>query len=190
MIVNINLIKNYKYRLVMLSLILFSVALFLSLLFASTTFNPIQNKLKFIKTIFTITPQGWAFFTRDAREEQIYIYKIVDKKLCKLNQKHSSFDSFLGLSRQVAKLSLEIESVSGKIIKDKVATSTNWNYDEDIIGVIPKKYIEVNNPVSNPILCGDYLLVYHEIVPWAWYSSNKKLKMPAKVIKLKIICQN
>lgn len=184
------LIKNYKYRLVMLLLTLFSIALFLTLLFASTPFNPIQNKLKVVKTIFNITPQGWAFFTKDAREEQVYIYKIVGKKLYKINQKHANFDNFLGLSRQVSKLAIEVENVMGKVIKKNVATSTYWNYDENVIGLIPINNIEITNPITNPMLCGEYLFVYHKNVPWAWYSSNKNLKMPAKVIKIKVLCQS
>lgn len=189
MVVIIKFFKNYKYRLVMLLLTLFSIALFLSLLFASTPFNPIQSKLKVIKTIFNLAPQGWAFFTRDAREEQIYIYKIDNNKLYKMNQKHANFDNFLGLNRQVSKLAIEIENVTGKILKKNVATIAEWNYDENCTGVIPSKYIEIQNPVTNPILCGDYLIVYHKIIPWAWYSSNNKLSMPAKLIKLKILCQ-
>lgn len=173
----------------MLLLSLFSIALFLSLIFASTPFNPIQGKLKFVKTIFNVTPQGWAFFTRDAREVQVYIYKIENSTLTKVNQKHSNFDNFIGLSRKVSKLAIEMENVTGKIIKKNIATQTTWNYDANITGKIPTKILTVENPIKSPILCGDYLIVYHEIPPWAWSTSRKKLKMPAEVIKLKILCQ-
>ena len=182
-------IQFYKYRIIMLLLILFSIALSLSLIFASTPFNPIQNKLTFVKTIFNVTPQGWAFFTRDAREVQIYIYKIENNKLNKINQKHSNFDNFIGLSRKVSKLAIEMENVTGKIIKKNVSTPTTWNNDANITDEIPTKTLKIQNPINNPTLCGDYLIVYHEIPPWAWSNSRKKLKMPADVIKLKVLCQ-
>ncbi len=181
--------NKIRYRFVFGILAGLATFLFFSLLFASTPFNPIQYKLHFIKSIFNVTPQGWAFFTRDAREEQIYIYKISNDKLIKINQRHSNLENFLGLSREVSKLAIELENITGKFIKNDIATKTTWNYDENIYGEIPHKYFVVDNPIKKPIICGKYLVVYQENVPWAWSTSRKKIKMPAKVIKLNVKCQ-
>ncbi|MEF9479283.1 SdpA family antimicrobial peptide system protein [Chryseobacterium sp. RRHN12] len=179
----------YKYSITMLFLIIISITLFLSLLFSSTPFNPVQNKLKFTKYIFNLTPQGWAFFTRDAREEQVFIYKIENSKLYKINQKHSNIENFFGISRKVSKVGIELENVTGKILINSAALKTTWNYNENLIGKIPDKFIAVKNPIEDPIMCGDYLIVYHQPVPWAWSKNKERIKMPAKVIKLKILCQ-
>lgn len=173
----------------MLFLTIISITLFFSLLFSSTPFNPVQNKLKFIKYVFNITPQGWAFFTRDAREEQSFIYKIIDNKLYKINQKHSNIQNFFGVSREVSKVGIEIENITGNILIKEAALETTWNYNENLIGKIPNKFIIVKNPIKDPIICGDYLVVYHEPVPWAWSKNKKRIKMEARVIKLKVICQ-
>lgn len=89
----------------------------LIVMFSAIPFTPFQYKLNFIEQVFTYTSQGWAFFTRDAREEQVYIYKIGNNKLEKINQKHSNFINFMGLSRRVSKLTIETEIISNFIDK-------------------------------------------------------------------------
>src|SRR5690606_8020796 len=180
---------RHKYLIVTFICFLFGTGLFFSLLFISTPFNPIQHELPFLKNIFDITPQGWAFFTRDAREEQIYIYRIDDQNsLHKINQKHSDATNLFGLSRESSKLAIETENILYEFQNKDVFLSTDWNYDAMIIGEIPENYINVKNKINSPILCGNYLFVYHRIVPWAWSKSKKTIKMPARVIKLKIEC--
>jgi|GEM_PF-636476 len=185
-----NSILTFRYTL--LSAFLFLSALIgISVVFVSSIpFNPIQHKLDFVKEVYTYTPQGWAFFTRDAREEQIYIYKIDDSgELKKINQKHANTDNFFGISRKVSKMFAEVDIITSMIGKKKFYTTT-WNYDKNIHGEIPDNSVEVKNPIKYPVLCGDYLLVYHKIEPWAWSKSNNKMKMPAKVIKVRVLCQN
>ena len=42
--------------------------------------------------------------------------------------------------------------------------------------------------IYDPLLCGEYLLVFQKPVPWAWSKSLKKIEMPAKIIRFKILC--
>jgi len=184
-----NIIK-FKYTLFASFLFLFALVGISVVFVSSIPFNPIQHKFDFVKEVYTYTPQGWAFFTRDAREEQIYIYKINENgELKKINQKHANTDNFFGVSHRVSKMFVEADIITSMIGK-KNFYFTTWNYDQNIYGEIPNNFVEVKNPIKNPVLCGDYLLVYHKIIPWAWNKSNKKMKMPAKVIKIKVQCQS
>ncbi|MRN16320.1 hypothetical protein D1000_05710 [Riemerella anatipestifer] len=113
-----NIIRNFQYTISALFLSLFIFSTFSIILISSIPFNPIQYKINFVKQVYTYLPQGWAFFTRDARENQLYIYKINNNKLEIINQKHSNFENIMGLSRRVSKLVLEAEVVSNIIGKN------------------------------------------------------------------------
>jgi len=184
-----NNILTFRYTLLSAFLCLFTLIGISVVFVSSTPFNPIQHKLDFVKEIYTYTPQGWAFFTRDAREEQVYIYEIDEEgELKKINQKHANTDNFFGISRKVSKMFAEVDIITSMIGKKKFYITT-WNYDKNSYGEIPDNFVEVKNPIKHPVLCGDYLLVYHKIAPWAW-SNNSKIKMPAKVIKIRVQCQS
>ena len=154
---------------------------------SSIPFNPVQSNINYATEVLEYTPQGWAFFTRDAREEQVYIYSIQNNKLEKIDQKHGDITNLFGLSRKISKLGLEAEILTNFIGKENFSVTT-WNYDENLLGEIPNRFIEIKNPLQSPILCGEYVIVYHPIIPWAWSNSKKKIKMPAKVFKLKVKC--
>ncbi|MRM96251.1 SdpA family antimicrobial peptide system protein [Riemerella anatipestifer] len=184
-----NIIRNFQYTISALFLSLFIFSTFSIILISSIPFNPIQYKINFVKQVYTYLPQGWAFFTRDARENQLYIYKINNNKLEIINQKHSNFENIMGLSRRVSKLVLEAEVVSNIIGKNNFY-KTNWNFDSNLHGIIPNNKIVLKNPIKSPILCGDYVFVYHKIVPWAWSKNTRKIRMEGTIIKVRIKCQN
>ncbi|WP_313000541.1 SdpA family antimicrobial peptide system protein [Chryseobacterium gleum] len=184
-----NLFLNLRYTVATVCLGLFAIILFIVVLISSIPFNPIQYKFNYVNQVYTYAPQGWAFFTREAKEDQVYIYKIENNKLKKISQKHANISNFVGLSRKVSKMTMEVEIIATMLDKKKFPKTT-WNYDENLYGKIPDKFITIKNLIKSPILCGDYLIVYHSIVPWAWSKSAYKTKMPAKVIKVRITCQN
>lgn len=185
----IRFINKYKYTITFVIVCFFMVNLIFLIFISSIPFNPIQYKLSFVKNkVFTFTPQGWAFFTRNPREEQIYIYRIDNNgRLSRINQKHSNFDNIMGLDRKVSKISVEVQYLTSNIHKSEY-TETIWNYDENIFGKVPSKYISVINPINNPLLCGNYLIVKQKIVPWAWWSTSRKVQMPSTVVKIQTKC--
>lgn len=178
---------NFRYTILSIFLGFLGFILFSVVLFSSIPFNPIQYNANYIEEVFTYTPQGWAFFTRDAREEQAYIYKVENNKLKKISQKHADINNFIGLSRKVSKLAMEVEVIA-TLIDKKRFPQTTWNYNENLYGKVPSRFVEVRNLIKSPILCGDYVIVYHSVVPWAWSKSKRKIKMPAKVLKVRIKC--
>lgn len=95
----------------------------------------------------------------------------------------------MGLSREVSKLVLEADIISNMINKNKFP-ETEWNYNSNLYGIIPDNKITLRNPIKSPILCGDYVIVYHKIVPWAWSKNANKIRMKGKIIKVRIECQN
>jgi antimicrobial peptide system SdpA family protein len=182
-----NFVVSVKYSIFSILISILGIITVFLVFTSSIPFNPVQSDINYAEEVLMYTPQGWAFFTRDAREEQVYIYKIENNKLVKINQRHAEFRNFLGLSRKVSQLGLEADIITN-IIGKRNFTATTWNYSDNLLGKIPKRFIQIHNPIKSPVLCGDYVIVYHSVVPWAWSKSKRKIPMPAKVIKLKIKC--
>ncbi|MBN8640855.1 MAG: SdpA family antimicrobial peptide system protein [Flavobacteriales bacterium] len=153
------------------------------LLVSFAPYNPLTPSKKFKVDVSLLAPQGWAFFTRNAREPNLYIYmkdksnkiKVVDF------QKNTSSSNLFGISRSARTLSVEI----GEILK-QVDTSS-WSKSSKIS--IEQQYkqskaIEVTNKMVNPELKDTIFLEYREKTPWAWIKSYDEIKMPSKTIKL------
>ncbi|VAW14377.1 hypothetical protein MNBD_BACTEROID03-708 [hydrothermal vent metagenome] len=137
-------------------------------------------------------PQGWAFFTRSPREAQVILYEFHDDdSLIKYPQKHSSYKNIFGLDRKISKVLTEIQALKFQI-PDTLYTNYQWNYQTTEHSKLkrPLNVCKVKNGIYQPILCGDYLLVFQKPIPWAWSKSINKLKMPAKIIHLRIECND
>jgi antimicrobial peptide system SdpA family protein len=141
------------------------------------------------RIVFTLVPQGWSFFTRNPREAQAVIYEIKDGVPLPLDHKHSSIYNFIGLSRRASVIMSEMQVVKAEL-PDSIYMTTKWSYQENIVGEYPQQPFKVKNKISNPLLCGEYLLIFQKAVPWAWSKSMKSITMPAKVARVKIECND
>ena len=148
--------------------------------------NPIEITNAVDSRVFNLIPQGWAFFTRDPREAQITIYKIEnDSILTPYPQRHSSFTNLFGLKRTSSKILTELQLLKLKTT-DSLYSNLKWNYQANQYSKIPSEEFEYKNEIFNPILLGNFIVVYQKPVPWAWSKSIEKIKMPSKVIRFKI----
>lgn len=152
------------------------------------TFNTMSSKLEAKQAIFTIIPQGWAFFTRNPREGQTLLYKIEDNKIVNANFKHNSFKYKMGLDRSCTKVYTELGFIKEKVPSDAFIP-LEWNYQVEKLNNVSlesMKPFTVKNALKDPILNGKYLLVIQEPIPWAWSSNIEKIKMPAAGILLNV----
>lgn len=179
--------NKYSYSFVFILGLVWMGVFIITVFFTSIQFNPIQNKLDSKRIVYSIVPQGWAFFTRNPREAQVLLYEIKDNKPQKINHLHSSGCNLMGLNRRSSVYISEIQLVRAEL-SDSLFSDTEWNYQNSSLGYIPEKQYIVRNKVSNPLLCGEYLLVLQQPIPWAWSSKIKTMKMPAKIIRIKLIC--
>lgn len=180
---------KYRYTLVFSITILLGALIFSQVLFSSLPFNPTRATINLQKTIFSVLPQGWAFFTRSPREAQVILYSITDTGLELVSHRHSSHENFFGLSRRSTTILSELQYFK-ETIADNHYIDTEWNYQCHIYGIIPDNEVSVKNIFKNPLLCGRYLLVLQEQVPWAWLNSMENIKMPAKALSINIKCQD
>lgn len=157
--------------------------------FSVIKFNPVQDG--FVRRmVFAIVPQGWSFFTRSPREAQTIIYEISNNELTLVDHRHSSLRHLIGLNRRASVVMSEMQIVRAEL-PDSIFMTTEWNYQAGVTGKYPvASSKEVENKLFKPILCGEFLLVFQEPVPWAWSKSLSTIKMPAKAARITITCHD
>lgn len=179
-----------RYSLVFVLCALFCAAVASVAFINALPLNPARLQLSFVKETFTLIPQGWAFFTRSPREAQVLLYAASPEapgRLTPVKHQHAAAYNAFGLNRRSTQIMSELQMIKSKLA-DSLFITTNWNYQRGLYGPIPDKAVEVENIMGSQLLCGEYVLVFQEVIPWAWASSMDKIKMPAKAIKLNVVC--
>lgn len=160
----------------------------LSILFINTMqYNTLSEKFENKKIVFSLFPQGWAFFTRNPREGQVILYQKNNGKFVEVPFKHNNYRYAFGLNRTCTKVYTELGYIR-KNINDSSFKAIEWNYQEKIFTnkLDNLETITLQNPLKNGILNGKYLLVIQEPIPWAWSKNAKRIKMPALAVFLNI----
>jgi antimicrobial peptide system SdpA family protein len=169
--------------------IFFNIFLFIFLfsnLIKSISDNPIKINYSFFNLdIFNLAlPQGWAFFTRDAKEENVLFYIIGNnKELIKINMNNSNNNKNLGFSREHRMIFSKITSALNQIDKKFWRTFKDNKINTDSISVI-------NFKVKQPSLCGKYCIEVKKPIPWTLYSKlKKKYFLNSKYIIVNFNCE-
>lgn len=178
--------KNNNYIIYLVTSLVFSTWLIINIFLITVKGNPIEITNEVDSRVFNFIPQGWAFFTRDPREAQITIYKIENDTILNPHpQRHSSFTNLFGLKRTSSKLLTELQLLKLKTV-DSLYSDAKWNYQNNKFEKISTNTFAFKNEIYDPILLGDFVVVYQKPVPWAWSKSIKEIKMPAKIIRFKL----
>ncbi|WP_242592477.1 SdpA family antimicrobial peptide system protein [Corallococcus exiguus] len=158
-------------------------------LHAALPYNPLQLPFEDRFDIRLVLPEGWAFFTRDPRDERILSYlRTPDGQWLRAArtpnfQPQNSF----GIDRAARAQGVEM----GLLLEATRQLGRHACEEE------PLKCLErtpsgqkLRNESPNPTFCGQLGLVFQPAVPWAWSRSNrgKTVAMPSKVLRLDVEC--
>lgn len=178
--------QNKNYIIYLVTSLAVSFWLIINIFLVTVKGNPIEITNEVHSRVLNFIPQGWAFFTRNPREAQIIIYKIDNDSIIKpYPQRHSSFTNLFGLKRTSSKILTELQLLKLKT-SDSLYSDMEWNYQINKLEKFTTKSFEYKNEIFDPILLGEFIVVYQKPVPWAWSKSIKEIKMPSKIIKFKI----
>lgn len=153
---------------------------------SSNTDNPVHLNYSSAQRIYDFIPQGWAFFTRNPRENVVKLYKVDDHKLVYLNSTTSlSFEDFLGIKRHKRRISAELSEIISNMKKTK-----KWNEFRNIEVATAVNKIQISDTIENKfknklLKSGEYLIFSSKRMPWAWESSNAILPYKLKKIYIK-----
>ena len=153
----------------------------LSYIFKSSV--PVISDMSFEEkaSLFSFVPQGWGFFTRDPREDELVLYEMKNDTIERFTKTNSSMSSFFGVSRKNRLINVESNMLLPEI-KDSLWKSMKGRE------LILDKTSYTDTIINNFHPCnikGDFFFVMQERIPWAWSGHN--IIMPYKYAKVHII---
>lgn len=154
---------------------------------AAMPYNPIKLPLEKRFQFRTVLTQGWKFFTRNPREEDIYLFSRDPNGnwTNSLRGANGEAKNLFGIKRDTRAQGIEIGLIMSHIKQSQwVECETSPTSCLNVEGVV--KYI--NNSTPSPKICGEYGLVLPEPVPWAWSGSRKSITMPSKTVRFFVLC--
>lgn len=122
-----------------------------------------------------LLPQGWSFFTKSPRSEDLIVYKLNKNTFELLTRKNMSQDNFYGLSRFARRLGYESSLLTQNIGKDLWIDKTITDISEFVIS--EEKSVCINGKISMPVNVkqfekGIYLLIVFKPISWFYFSCN------------------
>jgi len=133
-----------------------------------------------------LLPQGWAFFTRDPREERVTAWIRRGDGWEVVDQRGSSLSAFMGLRRSASVLGVELGTLAAKLPEERWVAAADPRNPTATGATLPP--MEVRDDSVAPRLCGDLVLSKAEPVPWAWSRSRTPVPMPTRVARATVVC--
>jgi antimicrobial peptide system SdpA family protein len=137
-------------------------------------------------TIQMLLPEGFAFFTRNPRERDLYVYERTDSTWASavLGPKSRPANLF-GMSRRS-----RTQSVETALLLRKAGSEVWTDCEEEPTTCFSELSVQdtVANPQPTPTVCGVAGFARKEPVPWAWSDNEDTLTMPSAVTKLDVSC--
>jgi antimicrobial peptide system SdpA family protein len=131
-------------------------------------------------------PQGWKFFTRDAREEDSFPMVRGEDGAFRRASAAPNFQArhVFGWSRDGRTQGIELG-----LLRHAAADVEPSACKGSIEACLEQAEVHVTarNEAPNPTLCGDVGIVYQRPVPWAWARSGQ-VSMRSRVIRMRVTC--
>lgn len=162
-------------------------------LHAALPYNPIKLPFADRVDIRLLLPEGWAFFTRDPRDDRMLPYLRGPEARWARASRTPNFQpqNLFGIDRAARAQGVEL----GLLMEQAHEARRTACEGEPTVCLESAPVAEkVRNKSPNPTLCGQVGVVFQRAVPWAWSRTNqektpeKKIIMPSKVLRLDVEC--
>jgi antimicrobial peptide system SdpA family protein len=149
-------------------------------------YNPVHLPLEKSFTIASFLPEGWKFFTRDPREESVFVMVRTPEGWMPMEgAANGSLLNALGASRQGRARSVELGQLTSRVAKSEWK-DCDRSPVECLDGIASPARIDTAS--RKPQLCGLHGVVAQKPVPWAWRNSKQPVVMPSRVLLLEVQC--
>jgi antimicrobial peptide system SdpA family protein len=151
-------------------------------------YNPVRPPLLESLRTQVWMPEGWGFFTRNPREERIFLFSSdhgswIKAALPPLGQPKY----MMGLDRAP-----RAQGVEMAMLLAAQPLRTSWKHCEGAPTQCLERQetasLKVKNRSPNPSLCGLIGFVKRAPVPWAWSNSPKPVVMPSSTARVEVVC--
>lgn len=137
------------------------------------------------QVVHPIVPEGWAFFTRNPREERIYPYVLRDGHWVNVHSTpHAEPDHAFGLNRISRSQGVEVGELFGLVPSGSWTSCESRDVDRCLSAATP--LLTTRNVSPDPTICGQVALIRQEPVPWAW--ARSATVMPMKYARMVVKC--
>ena len=148
-----------------------AVAFFVSS--ASLPPNPLSPSKRTALRISQLMPEGWNFFTRDPREERVYIYEVCESAIVPLRTwPNKAVRNWFGIKRTARAVGTDY----GMVLSN-VPDSLWHSCDENTFKKIPISKLRSTSGFKTRypdadkghFLFGELVFVKKNIAPWSWF---------------------
>jgi antimicrobial peptide system SdpA family protein len=155
-------------------------------------YNPVRLPFEEVLNVSRLLPQGWAFFTRDPREERLTAHRLRDDGQFELigRTPHSRWVNAFGLNRSSRAEGVELALVLAGVQR---LDASPWKSCEGSPAACARELVkngwphELNPVVPRPLVCGGIILKLEAPVPWAW-SKSPPPSWPSRLIAVRVQC--
>lgn len=170
---------SWKIKFLIVLKLLIIITILFTAMISSNNDNAMPLSKERASLLYSIIPQGWAFFTREPKEDIINFYEIKGKNLILLNEGASlNVKHIFGFNRISRKLSIDLSTLYLNVPKK---LWTDFKFSEQSLEK-QKIYFATSEMLENKDLKGEFLLTKTRRKPWAWQSGN--VEMPISAVKI------
>ena len=130
-----------------------------------------------------ILPQGWAFFTRNPQEENVYIYnyeKIKHNEIEQLILHTGSIFNLFGFNRKSRLQSQDLGYIVANL-PDTAWTTIKGDFNSNLGTILGVKVFQISTAFKYPYFQGYFLLQKKYPIPWAWYRNFDNRNQVSKI---------
>ena len=152
----------------------------------SLPYNPIGSQYPDRIGVRAFVPEGWAFFTKNPREQQFMAYtKQAGEWRPALSMPVARPRNVFGLNRAARAQGVEL----GMLLHEVPESAWSACSEPDAACLrLPPLEAPIANEASAQTLCGEVGVIFREPVPWAWRRKVSPDEMPASVAKIRVQC--
>lgn len=136
--------------------------------------------------LVAISPQEWAFFTRDPREKAKHLYVRHNGGWVEKERSNFTLRNWFGIKR-IPRIDLvELKAMLANVNESQWTTCKSGL--ERCLRKWTVEVVPLSNESTTQYLCGEYAIQRREPVPWAWSNDAADVTMPSEVVRLSISC--
>ena len=150
--------------------------------------SPLRSSRALRRNMIAISPQGWAFFTRDPREPVARLYRAAGPEWSLASYTNSSARSLFGLSRRARALNVELAALLAEVPRDRWMACRSTL--ETCLREAAPSGVALSNRSTTRQVCGGFAVERQPPVPWAWSRSAERIHMPSEVVRLDVRCDD
>jgi antimicrobial peptide system SdpA family protein len=185
-----NLLPNWKVSLILLVLAVpYSIAI--AYMFGSVLpYSALGQSYTHRRSLHTLIPEGWAFFTRNPREDKLVGFRYSESGILEAVEQRSMADpGFLwGIRRTKRAQQVELAVLATAVEGDYWIQCTGPIEECIARRELPLRSVELTNPRHPSSVCGEIYLVLQPPLPWAWWRSLPKAVMPSEIALVNVRC--